>query len=194
MADTEALILSLCASCSAQKTKVPNAKAIRSLDSLSDLMESDILDSSSEVYKCVLGMVASNLFRPLVGSDSLTGVPFDPLEDDPLLLNNWAMLEMVYEVFLKMMESEHFNSGLAKEHFSDDFVISLVKLFDSEDPRERDMVKTSVHRVYARFLHLRKFIRKVIGNVLLVFLHDTQIHNGVLDILELLGRYFFLFG
>ena len=41
----------------------------------------------------------------------------------------------------------------------------LLSLFDSEDPRERDMLKTTLHRIYGKFLGLRAHIRKQISNI-----------------------------
>ena len=38
-------------------------------------------------------------------------------------------------------------------------------LFDSEDPRERDYLKTILHRVYGKFMSHRPFIRRSINNV-----------------------------
>ena len=43
----------------------------------------------------------------------------------------------------------------------------LLELFDSEDPRERDFLKTVLHRIYGKFLGLRAFIRKQINNIFL---------------------------
>ena len=43
----------------------------------------------------------------------------------------------------------------------------LLDLFDSEDPRERDFLKTVLHRIYGKFLGLRAFIRKQINNIFL---------------------------
>lgn len=43
----------------------------------------------------------------------------------------------------------------------------LLELFDSEDPRERDFLKTILHRIYGKFLGLRGFIRKQINNIFL---------------------------
>lgn len=55
---------------------------------------------------------------------------------------------------------------------SDSFSFSLhlqqlLELFDSEDPRERDYLKTVLHRIYGKFLGLRAFIRKQINNIFL---------------------------
>ncbi len=45
------------------------------------------------------------------------------------------------------------------------FFAQLLDLFDSEDPRERDFLKTTLHRIYGKFLGLRAYIRKQINNI-----------------------------
>ena len=45
------------------------------------------------------------------------------------------------------------------------FCLQLLDLFDSEDPRERDFLKTTLHRIYGKFLGLRAHIRKQISNI-----------------------------
>ena len=45
------------------------------------------------------------------------------------------------------------------------FPLQLLDLFDSEDPRERDFLKTVLHRIYGKFLGLRAYIRKQINNI-----------------------------
>ena len=37
----------------------------------------------------------------------------------------------------------------------------------SEDPRERDYLKTILHRVYGKFMMHRAFIRRAVGNAFL---------------------------
>lgn len=44
-------------------------------------------------------------------------------------------------------------------------VFQLLELFDSEDPRERDFLKTILHRIYGKFLGLRAYIRRQINNI-----------------------------
>ena len=60
-------------------------------------------------------------------------------------------------------------------------------MFDSEDPRERDFLKTILHRIYGKFLGLRAFIRKQINNIFYRFIYETEHHNGVAELLEILG-------
>ncbi|XP_014394283.1 PREDICTED: serine/threonine-protein phosphatase 2A 56 kDa regulatory subunit alpha isoform isoform X4 [Myotis brandtii] len=65
--------------------------------------------------------------------------------------------------------------------------IQLLELFDSEDPREHDFLKTVLHRIYGKFLGLRAFIRKQINNIFLRFIYETEHFNGVAELLEILG-------
>lgn len=65
----------------------------------------------------------------------------------------------------------------------------MLDLFDSEDPRERDFLKTVLHRIYGKFLGLRAFIRKQINNIFLRFVYETEHFNGVGELLEILGRW-----
>ncbi|CAB1330596.1 unnamed protein product [Coregonus sp. 'balchen'] len=63
----------------------------------------------------------------------------------------------------------------------------LLDLFDSEDPRERDFLKTTLHRIYGKFLGLRAYIRKHINNIFYRFIYETEHHNGIAELLEILG-------
>lgn len=47
------------------------------------------------------------------------------------------------------------------------WVLQLLELFDSEDPREREYLKTILHRVYGKFLGLRAYIRKQCNHIFL---------------------------
>lgn len=104
---------------------------------------------------------------------------------------------MVYEFFIRFLESQEFQPSIAKKYIDQKFVlqvsqilgvlvqrfsrppprfssqsrlflpVQLLELFDSEDPRERDYLKTVLHRIYGKFLGLRAFIRKQINNIFL---------------------------
>ena len=65
--------------------------------------------------------------------------------------------------------------------------MKVLELFDSEDPRERDLLKTILHRIYGKFLGLRAFIRKQINNIFLRFVYETEKFNGIAELLEILG-------
>ena len=65
--------------------------------------------------------------------------------------------------------------------------MQLLELFDSEDPRERDFLKTTLHRIYGKFLNLRSYIRRSINNVFFQFVYETERFNGIAELLEILG-------
>merc|ERR1712168_1468738 len=136
------------------------------------------------VYPEVVRMVANNCFRTLPPSDS-NG--FDPEEDEPTLEASWPHLQLVYEFFLRFLESPDFQPSIGKKVIDQKFVLQLLELFDSEDPRERDFLKTVLHRIYGKFLGLRAFIRKQINNIFLRFIYETEHFNGVGELLEILG-------
>jgi len=139
------------------------------------------------VYPEIVKMFAVNLFRTLPPPANPTGAGFDPEEDEPTLEAAWPHLQLVYEFFLRCLESPDFTPSLVKKYIDQKFVLRLLDLFDSEDPRERDLLKTTLHRIYGKFLGLRAFIRKQINNIFYRFVYETERHNGVAELLEILG-------
>ncbi|CAF1184960.1 unnamed protein product, partial [Didymodactylos carnosus] len=95
--------------------------------------------------------------------------------------------QLVYDFFLRFLESPDFQPNTAKRYIDQKFVLNLLDLFDSEDPRERDFLKTILHRIYGKFLGLRAYIRKQINNTFYKFIYETERHNGVAELLEILG-------
>jgi serine/threonine-protein phosphatase 2A regulatory subunit B' len=142
---------------------------------------------TEQTYPEVVRMVSCNIFRTLPPSDSNE---FDPEEDEPTLEASWPHLQLVYEFFIRFLESQEFQPSIAKKYIDQKFVLQLLELFDSEDPRERDYLKTVLHRIYGKFLGLRAFIRKQINNIFLRFVYETEHFNGVAELLEILGSIF----
>uniref|UniRef100_A0A8C6LE23 Serine/threonine protein phosphatase 2A regulatory subunit n=1 Tax=Nothobranchius furzeri TaxID=105023 RepID=A0A8C6LE23_NOTFU len=139
------------------------------------------------IYPEVVHMFAVNMFRTLPPSSNPTGAEFDPEEDEPTLEAAWPHLQLVYEFFLRFLESPDFQPNIAKKYIDQKFVMQLLELFDSEDPRERDFLKTTLHRIYGKFLGLRAYIRKQINNIFYRFIYETEHHNGIAELLEILG-------
>ncbi|XP_078090366.1 protein phosphatase 2, regulatory subunit B', epsilon isoform X1 [Mustelus asterias] len=135
-------------------------------------------------YPEVVKMVSFNIFRTLPPSESSE---FDPEEDEPTLEASWPHLQLVYEFFIRFLESQEFQPSIAKKYVDQKFILQLLELFNSEDPRERDYLKTVLHRIYGKFLGLRAFIRKQINNIFLQFVYETEHFNGVAELLEILG-------
>lgn len=139
------------------------------------------------MYPRVVDMFNKNLFRPLPPPMNPQGEAFDPEEDEPVLEVAWPHIQVVYEFFLRFIESQDFNTNIAKVYIDHSFVLQLLELFDSEDPRERDFLKTTLHRIYGKFLNLRSYIRRSINNVFFQFVYETERFNGIAELLEILG-------
>lgn len=142
---------------------------------------------SEAVYHAVFSMVATNLFRPLPPHVNPSGVQYDPEEDEPILEAAWPHIQIVYELFLRFIDAPDFNTQIAKTFIDQKFILQLLELFDSEDPRERDYLKTTLHRIYGKFLPLRGFIRTAIRDLFCTFIYESRRHNGIAEILEVLG-------
>jgi serine/threonine-protein phosphatase 2A regulatory subunit B' len=130
-------------------------------------------------------MVSANLFLALPIRGNID--TFDPEEDEPLLEPAWPHLHIVYEFFLRFVVSSSTEAKVAKKYIDTSFVAKFVDLFDSEDPRERDYLKTILHRIYGKFMPHRPYIRKAINNIFYRFIYETERHNGVAELLEILG-------
>ncbi|CAG8717899.1 13679_t:CDS:2, partial [Ambispora leptoticha] len=139
------------------------------------------------IYPEVVSMFAINLFRTIPPQVNPIGDAFDPEEDEPVLELAWPHLQIVYEFFLRFIESPEFDTNIAKKYINPQFILQLLDLFESEDPRERDFLKTTLHRIYGKFLNLRAFIRRSINNVFFQFIYETERHNGIAELLEILG-------
>ncbi|CAF1354030.1 unnamed protein product [Adineta steineri] len=144
---------------------------------------------TENIYPEVITMVSINLFRilPPLGSDSSTSDETGGEDEEPTLEASWPHTQIVYEFFLRFLESLDFQPSIAKKYIDQKFVLQLLELFDSEDPRERDFLKTILHRIYGKFLGLRAFIRKQINNIFLRYIYEYERFNGIAELLEILG-------
>lgn len=133
-------------------------------------------------------MVSANLFRTLSTPPRDNKVDgFDVDEEEPVMDPAWPHLQIVYELFLRFIQSQETDAKLAKRYIDHSFVLRLLDLFDSEDPREREYLKMILHRVYGKFMVHRPYIRKAINNIFYQFIYETEKHNGIAELLEILG-------
>ncbi|CAN4124058.1 unnamed protein product [Withania somnifera] len=140
------------------------------------------------VMQAVAKMVSTNLFRELMPqpreNKTLT---FDVEEDEPAMDPSWPHLQIVYEFLLRLVASPETDAKVAKRYIDHSFVLKLLDLFDSEDPREREYLKIIMHRVYGKFMVHRPYIRKAINNIFYCFVFETEKYNGIAELLEILG-------
>lgn len=69
-----------------------------------------------------------NLFRTLPPSEN---PDFDPEEDDPTLEASWPHLQLVYEVFLRFLESQDFQATIGKKVIDQKFVLQVCAFLKS---------------------------------------------------------------
>lgn len=66
--------------------------------------------------------IACNLFRTLPPCDN---PDYDPEEDDPTLEAAWPHLQLIYEFFLRFLESQDFQPSMAKKFIDQKFVMEV---------------------------------------------------------------------
>lgn len=144
---------------------------------------------SETVMQEGIKMVSANLFRSFTPQSREHKVVegFDLEEEEPSMDPAWSHLQIVYEFLLRFVASPDTDTKLAKRYVDHSFILKLLDLFDSEDPREREYLKTILHRIYGKFMVHRPFIRKAINNIFYRLIFETEKHNGIAELLEILG-------
>lgn len=124
-------------------------------------------------------MISINLFRtPKVSvqkfggqqEDNFNRKAGDEIEETQILLEeDWPNLQIVYELLLRVVILKDFNLNTVEQKYVNyDFVLRLLDLLKSPDPRERDYLKTVVHRIYGKFMPLRYATRMTIVRELIM--------------------------
>eukprot|EP00941_MAST-03F_sp_MAST-3F-sp1_P005518 g5518.t1 len=131
----------------------------------------------------IISMLDANIFRDLQPQLE----DFDPEEDEPVLESSWPHLQAVYEFMLRFIVSTEVKAKVARKYLTKDFCKKIIDLFDSEDPRERDYLKTILHRIYGKFMTYRSLIRRYIQYMFYKFVYETERHHGIGELLEILG-------
>ncbi|KAK2075788.1 hypothetical protein QBZ16_001529 [Prototheca wickerhamii] len=135
----------------------------------------DYVNSGSGKFREALApdlvfMVSSNIFRSLPPPRPHALEAFDAEEEEPSLEPAWPHLQIVYELLLRFIVSGDTDAKTAKKFVDQQFVLHLLDLFDS-----------------GKFMVHRPFIRKAINYVFYHFVFETERHNGIAELLEILG-------
>lgn len=131
-------------------------------------------------------MFAINLFR-VFPPKLRSGASAATDEDEPFFDPSWYHLQVVYELLLRFVMSPVVDVKVARKYMDNSFISRLLDLFDSDDPRERECLKTVLHRIYGKFMGNRPFIRKAVSNIFYRFVFETDHHNGIAELLEVFG-------
>ena len=104
------------------------------------------------MYPRVVDMFSKNLFRPVPPPVNPQGEAFDPEEDEPVLEVAWPHIQVVYEFFLRFIESQDFNTNIAKAHIDHQFVLQVGSHCAENQGRQADKVSFwsySIQRIRA---------------------------------------------
>lgn len=142
---------------------------------------------NEQTFNPFMSMISANLLRSLPVSNSTELYMYDAEDDEPFYEPLWPHLQVVYELLRKFVVSSDTDSKLARSCITVEFVTGMVELFNSEDVREREYLKTILHRIYGKVMPLRGAIRQAIMNVFHRVVYENQRHNGIGELLEILG-------
>lgn len=156
---------------------------------LVDFVASGSMKFNEHAILAMCRMCAVNLFRvfPPNYRSGMTDGNGENDDDEPMFDPAWPHLQLVYELLLKFITSPCLDAKTAKKYIDHSFILRLLDLLDSEDPRERDCLKTILHRAYGKFMVHRPFMRKSINNIIYRFVFETERHNGIAELLEIYG-------
>nr|GEY14044.1 serine/threonine protein phosphatase 2A 57 kDa regulatory subunit B' iota isoform [Tanacetum cinerariifolium] len=108
-------------------------------------------------------------------------------EDEPCFDPAWPHLHLVYDILLSFVTSASVEPKVAKKYINHSFILRMLDLFESQDPRERDCLKAIMHRIYGKFMVHRPFIRNTMSNIFYRFVFENERHNGIAQLLEIFG-------
>ncbi|KAL2498888.1 Serine/threonine protein phosphatase 2A 57 kDa regulatory subunit B' beta [Abeliophyllum distichum] len=85
----------------------------------------------------LIRMISVNIFRclPPASHENTGSENMEPEEEEPYLEPSWPHLQLVYELLLRYVVSSDTDTKIAKRYIDHSFVLKLLDLFDSEDPR-----------------------------------------------------------
>ncbi|OLP87027.1 Serine/threonine protein phosphatase 2A 59 kDa regulatory subunit B' eta isoform [Symbiodinium microadriaticum] len=128
---------------------------------LLEIVEQDVVSMACDRET----QVGANIFRALqTRNKEMAPDPLAFSDPEDVSLLEFGRGQIVYEFFLRFVVSNDVDPKIAsaKRFVDQNFMLKLLELFDSEDPRERDYLKTILHRIYGRRVYgiLQQALRK----------------------------------
>ena len=84
---------------------------------------------SEAVYPEIIAMVSFNIFRTLPAITDRSTSDTDQEEDEPTYEASWPHLQVVYEFFLRFLESPDFQANIGKKYIDQRFVSNVTSNF-----------------------------------------------------------------
>ncbi|ESR64290.1 hypothetical protein CICLE_v10007952mg [Citrus x clementina] len=159
----------------------------QTLIELADFVSSGSAKFTEPAISGMCKMCSLNLFRVFPPKCRSNGTGGETEDEEPMFDPAWSHLQIVYDLLLRFVSYGSLDVKVAKKYVDHLFIVRLLDLFDSEDPRERDCLKTVLHRIYGKFMAHRQFIRQAVCNIIYRFVFETERHNGIAELLEIFG-------
>ncbi|KAE8721902.1 Serine/threonine protein phosphatase 2A 57 kDa regulatory subunit B' alpha isoform [Hibiscus syriacus] len=107
---------------------------------LVDFIQSGSGKMTDRCQEEMIKMVAVNIFRclPPAFHENTGQEALKPEEEEPYPEPSWPHLQLVYEILLRYIVSSDTDTKVAKRYIDHTFVLKVLDLFNSEDPRERE--------------------------------------------------------
>ncbi|XAR59862.1 hypothetical protein NMG60_11015855 [Bertholletia excelsa] len=141
----------------------------------------------SQILLPLFSMLSTTLFRPLPPPCNATLIYVLPEDEDITAtpVAAWPHLQIVYDILLSLIINT--DALVLRDYIDHPFLLNLLSLFQSEDPRERESLKNVFHRIYIKLTFHRSFMRKAMNDVLLHYILDMDRHCGIGELLEIWG-------
>jgi len=107
--------------------------------------------------------------------------------DDPIKDVSWPHLKLVYAIALTTLQSSSLDKELADRYITEDFLKQLIKLFESLDSREREMLQSLLYTIYCTMVFKRAFIRQEVRSVMLMSAEGVRSAHGISELLDLMS-------
>ncbi|OVA15948.1 Protein phosphatase 2A [Macleaya cordata] len=162
-------------------------KGLKLTQLLSLLKSSEKPTDDDQIISALVSMISANLFRPLPPSSNPSTTSDSTEDEDPITIPtpSWPHLQIVYSILLWLIINS--DPKTLRCYIDHSFLLNMLLLFQSEDPRERESLKNTYHRIYSKFTFYRSFMRKSMINVFLHFVCEMETHCGIRELLEIWG-------
>ncbi|KAK2957434.1 putative Serine/threonine-protein phosphatase 2A 56 kDa regulatory subunit gamma [Blattamonas nauphoetae] len=139
------------------------------------------------LWHLVRKFVETNIIRELPPTNPIVAASLEYDEDDPVLERAWPHLQQCYEIFLLFILSPDVDPKISRTTTVDvNLVTSLFTLFASDDPRERDYIKSTIHRIYARYASHRPLLRRLMSQSAESVVTTNDRLNGLPEVLKIM--------
>jgi len=146
---------------------------------------------NESILACCIRTISANLFRALPCPHNASERMYS--EEEPFEDPAWSHLQLIYDLTLRLVINTDVDKKTMKKYLEGSFVDNIILLFCSEDPREREYLKTILHRIYGRFMPLRALIRSSIAHCCYNAIYGatsnfgggTPSTNGIAEFLEI---------